>query len=223
MQPAVLLMGNEADSLRRLEAPIQDLGCDTQIYLLSEQSGRNPVPRPDLIVIDLTTGISMDVARHVIREQIGEVSGATLAVLTLEHLADFDPRGGFDGFIVWPGQPLELQARVRKALATEDGIDPTNLVRVADLVIDKASFRAYLAGEPLTLTFKEYELLLFLATNRDRVLSREAILNRVWGYDYYGGARTVDVHIRRLRTKIEDRHHSFIETVRNVGYRFHVE
>jgi DNA-binding response OmpR family regulator len=72
-------------------------------------------------------------------------------------------------------------------------------------------------GKP---TYKEYELLRFLATNPDTVFTRETLLNKVWGYDFYGGARTVDVHVRRLRSKIEDRSHSFIETVRNVGYRF---
>ena len=70
------------------------------------------------------------------------------------------------------------------------------------------------------MTYKEYELLRFLALNEGKVCTREMLLNRVWGYDFYGGARTVDVHIRRLRSKIEDRHHTFIETVRNVGYRF---
>ena len=83
--------------------------------------------------------------------------------------------------------------------------------------------KAFVGGRPMELTYKEYELLRFLATNRDKVFTREALLNRVWGYDFYGGARTVDVHIRRLRSKIEDGHHTFIETVRNVGYRFHIE
>jgi DNA-binding response OmpR family regulator len=75
-------------------------------------------------------------------------------------------------------------------------------------------------GNPVMLTFREYELLKFLASNRGRVFTREALLNRVWGYDYYGGDRTVDVHIRRLRSKIEDASHTFIETVRNIGYKF---
>jgi DNA-binding response OmpR family regulator len=74
-------------------------------------------------------------------------------------------------------------------------------------------------GEPVVMTFKEYELLRFLAMNTGRVFTREQLLNRVWGYDYFGGARTVDVHIRRIRSKIEVRGLSFIETVRNVGYR----
>ena len=72
----------------------------------------------------------------------------------------------------------------------------------------------------IELTFKEYELLKFLASHQGRVYTREALLNKVWGYDYYGGDRTVDVHIRRLRSKIEDAKHTFIETVRNIGYRF---
>ena len=77
-----------------------------------------------------------------------------------------------------------------------------------------------LAGKTLSLTFTEYGLLVFLAANSGRVFSREALLNKIWGYDYYGGDRTVDVHIRRLRAKLEWGKHSFIETVRGVGYRF---
>ena len=75
-------------------------------------------------------------------------------------------------------------------------------------------------GRIVELTFKEYELLKLLASNSGRVYSREALLDQIWGYDYYGGDRTVDVHVRRLRSKIEDSTHTFIETVRNIGYRF---
>ena len=89
-----------------------------------------------------------------------------------------------------------------------------------DLVLDLGNYKVFVAGQLVTLTYKEYELLRFLAQNKDKVFTREALLNRVWGYDYYGGARTVDVHIRRLRSKLEDNEHTFIETVRNVGYRF---
>jgi DNA-binding response OmpR family regulator len=95
------------------------------------------------------------------------------------------------------------------------------VLRCGALLIDLANYKVMLDGRPIELTFKEYELLRFLASNRDKVFTREALLNRVWGYDYFGGARTVDVHIRRLRSKIEDRGHAFIETIRNVGYRFH--
>ena len=87
-------------------------------------------------------------------------------------------------------------------------------------MIDLARCEVSVNDEPVLLTFKEYELLKFLASNKDRVFTRESLLNKVWGYDYYGGDRTVDVHIRRLRSKIEDSTHTFIETVRNVGYKF---
>jgi two-component system, OmpR family, alkaline phosphatase synthesis response regulator PhoP len=94
------------------------------------------------------------------------------------------------------------------------------VVRAGDLTLDLANYRVAVAGRPVELTFKEYELLRFLVQNPDKVLTREALLKRVWGYDYFGGSRTVDVHIRRLRSKLEDRGHVFIETIRNVGYRF---
>src|SRR5438094_7963685 len=86
--------------------------------------------------------------------------------------------------------------------------------------MDFANYTVHIAGRPVELTYKEYELLRFLATNRVRVFTRETLLSKVWGYDFYGGARTVDVHIRRRRANIEDRHAPFIETLRNVGYRF---
>ena len=96
----------------------------------------------------------------------------------------------------------------------------SNLIKCGDLVIDLAKYEATLSNKAVMLTFKEYELLKFLAGNPGRVFTREALLNRVWGYDYYGGDRTVDVHVRRLRSKIGGLGQDFIETVRNIGYRF---
>jgi DNA-binding response OmpR family regulator len=109
---------------------------------------------------------------------------------------------------------------VRRTLWKRHRVDSRNVLQCGDLVMDLGNYTVQIGGHSIDLTYKEYELLRFLATNRDRVYSRETLLNKVWGYDFYGGARTVDVHVRRLRSKIEDRHHTFIETVRNVGYRF---
>jgi two-component system alkaline phosphatase synthesis response regulator PhoP len=114
-------------------------------------------------------------------------------------------------------------ARVRRAIWRKSGVESDNTLRLGELLVDLSNYKVFVSGRAVDLTYKEYELLRFLATNRDKVFTREALLNRVWGYDFYGGARTVDVHIRRLRSKIEDGHHAFIETVRNVGYRFHIE
>ena len=96
------------------------------------------------------------------------------------------------------------------------------IIRVGDLVIDQDRYEVTVAGKKVILTFKEYQLLCLLAANPGRVYTRETLLSRVWQYDYFGGTRTVDVHIRRLRSKVEDASHLFIETVRNVGYRFRV-
>ncbi|MBN2463695.1 MAG: response regulator transcription factor, partial [Dehalococcoidia bacterium] len=95
-----------------------------------------------------------------------------------------------------------------------------DLIKCGNLLIDTAKYEVSISGRLLALTFKEYELLKFLARNKGRVFTREALLNEVWGYDYYGGDRTVDVHIRRLRGKLNDLNNTYIQTVRNIGYKF---
>jgi DNA-binding response OmpR family regulator len=94
------------------------------------------------------------------------------------------------------------------------------LVEHGDLALNLETYQAVIAGRPLDLTYMEYELLKFLATHPGKVFTREALLSQVWGYEYYGGARTVDVHIRRLRAKLGEEHAALISTVRSVGYRF---
>ena len=110
--------------------------------------------------------------------------------------------------------------RINQLLRKARGMKDSELIKCDGLVIDLAKCEVTVDGRVVGLTFKEYELLRFLASNRGRVYTREALLDKIWGYDYYGGDRTVDVHIRRLRSKIEDSKHTFIETVRNIGYRF---
>jgi DNA-binding response OmpR family regulator len=147
---------------------------------------------------------------------------AAIAVIRGDQLPAFDYAAGFDDFIVYPAISEEVTARVRRAIWLKSGVESDNTLSAGDLRIDLSNYKVYVQGRPIELTYKEYELLRFLATNQDKVFTREALLNRVWGYDFYGGARTVDVHVRRLRSKIEDASHTFIETVRNVGYRFHL-
>ena len=125
-----------------------------------------------------------------------------------------------DDFILGPLRAEELALRAERLLRRREDRDDEDVVRAGDLVINKANFEVSIGGRRVSLRYKEYELLLLMASNRGRVFSREALLNRIWGYDYLGGTRTVDVHIRRLRSKIEDAEHTFIETVWQVGYRF---
>ncbi|MCB0952818.1 MAG: response regulator transcription factor, partial [Microthrixaceae bacterium] len=128
----------------------------------------------------------------------------------------------FDDFCVVPAHPVELEARIRHLLASEGtGIDlPPEVITYESLELNVETYQAAIDGRPLDLTFMEYELLKFLASDPGRVFTREILLSRVWGYEYYGGARTVDVHIRRLRAKLGEEHAGLIQTVRSVGYRF---
>jgi len=143
-----------------------------------------------------------------------------IALLSREALSRLDSSLPVDDFVVEPWGATEVAARAKRVLGATKNVANKELIKCGDLTIDLARYEVYVNGRQVELTFKEYELLRFLANNRGRVFTRDALLDKVWGYDYYGGDRTVDVHIRRLRSKIEDPAHTFIETVRNIGYRF---
>jgi DNA-binding response OmpR family regulator len=126
----------------------------------------------------------------------------------------------FDDFALQPFQPRELEARLKHLFwRTGRGTRP-ELIEYGPLALNLETYQAAIEGRRLDLTFMEYELLKFLAAHPGKVFTRETLLSRVWGYEYYGGARTVDVHIRRLRAKLGEEHASLIQTVRSVGYRF---
>lgn len=126
----------------------------------------------------------------------------------------------FDDFCLTPFHPKELEARLRHLFwRAGHGAGP-EIVEYGDLVLNLETYQAAVDDRPLDLTYMEYELLKFFATHSGKVVSREQLLSRVWGYEYYGGARTVDVHVRRLRAKLGEEHAALIHTVRSVGYRF---
>jgi len=128
--------------------------------------------------------------------------------------------GSFDDFVLTPLDPDEVAVRAARLAIGSVGAAPQELVTFKDLSLNLATYQATVGGTPIDLTFMEYELLRFFVTNAGRVWSREQLLSRVWGYDYFGGARTVDVHVRRLRAKLGEERSSWIATVRSVGYRF---
>jgi DNA-binding response OmpR family regulator len=141
------------------------------------------------------------------------VSGAQLAELELRN--DL-----FDDFCLTPFHPVELEARLRHLFWRAGGGVRPDMVEYGALVLNLETYQATIESHPLDLTYMEYELLKFLTQNPGKVFTRETLLSRVWGYEYYGGARTVDVHIRRLRAKLGEEHANLIQTVRSVGYRF---
>jgi DNA-binding response OmpR family regulator len=147
-----------------------------------------------------------------------------MAVVTEGGLAAMTADWGVDDVLLDTAGPAEVEARLRLAqgrlAAAQSGDDVPDEIRTGDLVVDEATYTARVAGRALDLTYKEFELLKFIAQHPGRVFTRAQLLQEVWGYDYFGGTRTVDVHVRRLRAKLGADHEALIGTVRNVGYRF---
>ncbi len=178
-------------------------------------------PAADAVLVDARR----DLARA--RELCMSLRGAgmevpLLAVLTEGGLAAVSADWGTDDVILNTAGPAEVEARLRLAIGRQASQAPAapDEIRSGDLAIDEATYSARLRSRALDLTFKEFELLKFLAQHPGRVFTRAQLLQEVWGYDYFGGTRTVDVHVRRLRAKLGAEHEALIGTVRNVGYRF---
>lgn len=153
--------------------------------------------------------------------QVSELYLTTgVPVLVVAEAAQFplvEQAAGVADFIATPPDAAELGVRIRRLM--HRGADD-EVLTYEDLELNPLTYQATLAGTPLDLTYMEYELLRFFIENRGRVWTREQLLSKVWGYDYYGGARTVDVHVRRLRAKVGEERAGWITTVRSVGYRF---
>ena len=144
-----------------------------------------------------------------------------LVLVAGNQLADLELREDlFDDFCLAPFHPKELEARLRLLAWRAGRATGPDVVEYGDLVINLETYQAVVGERPLDLTYMEHELLKFFATHPGKVFTRETLLSRVWGYEYYGGARTVDVHVRRLRAKLGEDHAGWIQTVRSVGYRF---
>jgi DNA-binding response OmpR family regulator len=146
-----------------------------------------------------------------------------LAIVTEGGLAALTPEWGLDDVLLQTAGPAEVEARLRLAAGRTSVAEADEVpgeIRSGELTIDEATYSARLRGRVLDLTFKEFELLKYLAQHPGRVFTRAQLLQEVWGYDYFGGTRTVDVHVRRLRAKLGPEYESLIGTVRNVGYRF---
>jgi DNA-binding response OmpR family regulator len=219
MQKVLVLYQTEGVSVLR-----HDLGgfdFEVAAATLSEAEGAMMDPSVDVILMEASS--NLEETKHLLESQARPSRAPLLLAMRQEQLAGMDATWPADDFVVLPVAQDEMILRVRRAIWRKTGVDTANVLRKDDLLLDLANYKVFVSEQPVTLTFKEFELLRFLMTNRGKVFTREALLNRVWGYEYFGGARTVDVHIRRLRAKIETGATVYIETVRNVGYRFPVE
>ena len=178
---------------------------------------REPADGWSLMVVELANDPVVGLA---IARRVKDAGTAPVLVVagrdTVSDLAD----AVFDDFVLSPLDPLEVALRAGRLATKSIDTVPAEVVAFKDLSLNLATYQATIGSQPVDLTFMEYELLRFFVTNQTRVWSREQLLSRVWGYDYFGGARTVDVHVRRLRAKLGEERASWITTVRSVGYRF---
>ena len=180
-------------------------------------------PRADVVLVDARRELAAGRSLCRMLRATG-LSVPLLAILTEGGLAGLTAEWGVDDVLLESAGPAEVEARLRLAIGSlalsGDDNPADNQITAGDLVIDEASYSARVSGRLLDLTYKEFELIKHLAQHPGRVFTRAQLLQEVWGYDYFGGTRTVDVHVRRLRAKLGLEHEVLIGTVRNVGYRF---
>ncbi|MFE0458668.1 response regulator transcription factor [Kitasatospora sp. NPDC058965] len=188
----------------------------------AEGSALVDTPSADVILVDGRRDLPQIRSLCQLLRSTG-VSAPLLLVVTEGGLAAVTAEWGIDDVLLDTAGPAEVEARLRLAMGRQQQavVDDSPMeIRNGDLSVDEATYSAKLKGRVLDLTFKEFELLKYLAQHPGRVFTRAQLLQEVWGYDYFGGTRTVDVHVRRLRAKLGVEHEQLIGTVRNVGYRF---
>jgi len=188
----------------------------------SEASALIDAPPTDVILVDARRDLVQAKGLCRLLRTTG-LDCPLLAIVTEGGLAALSPEWGLDDVLLQVAGPAEVEARLRLAIGRVAIGEPDDIpgeIRSGELTIDEATYTARLRGRVLDLTFKEFELIKYLAQHPGRVFTRAQLLQEVWGYDYFGGTRTVDVHVRRLRAKLGAEYESLIGTVRNVGYRF---
>jgi DNA-binding response OmpR family regulator len=194
----------------KLNIPEYDVSTYKNIENLSKEE-------TDIFLIDYDEIGSPDSTQFFLsrlRKKIHDIP--VFLILRVNTVSELNETWFFNDFILYPFRKGELKARLSRLVSTK--IDEENEISIGPIKINLKEYAVYLADEKLDLTYKEFELLRLFIQNRGVVFSRKDVLNRIWGMEYIGGTRTVDVHIRRLRSKIGDEFNSIIETVRNVGY-----
>ena len=218
----ILIAGTDHDLQERLASDLADSGYRTDSMtgeeLLSAEN--EALANYDVFLLEIGAE-DVGLVRSKLKQAFeGRRKPPLLLAGTENQMNDLDALTDADDFVIVPVSDFEVHLRVKTALSRAGRFDSTNAIRRGDLLIHPHTYEVFMNGERVDLTLKEYELLKFLATHAGRVFTRDVLLEQVWGYDYYGGMRTVDVHVRRLRAKIEREGRTFIETIRGVGYRF---
>jgi len=209
---------NHGGTPTALADTVDRAGMSCQVGIELDQLDENGATAPDAVLLDMSS-IEQPEARRMVEECHGRKL-PVLAAIPRDDISGYDPSLNPDETLISPVSEAELTLRVEQAIFRVSGPSGPKLLEVGDLSIDQERYEVTVSGRRVALTYKEFQLLVLLASNPGRVYTREALLSQIWGYDYLGGTRTVDVHIRRLRSKVESPGHSFVETIWNVGYRF---
>jgi DNA-binding response OmpR family regulator len=211
-----LLILSDGDSAKTLLPALEFLDHSVAVAPLHPR-GVPDAQEADLVIVDATDdlGAASSTCRSIVA---ADRSRPVLVVVDEGGLAAIKGTWGFDDWLLPRARPAEVETRLR-LLAENARNARSSRARIGDLSIDEETYVVRLRGKPLDLTFREFELLKYLANNPGRVFTRSQLLQEVWGYDYFGGTRTVDVHIRRLRAKLGTEYEQLIGTVRGVGYK----
>jgi len=216
--PRVCIIANESEQSKKLKAELINNRFDCYTVPNNNAAIGQITGQPfEVILLDMDETTTDSQACEQVQQLKKENQIPLIALIPRDKLDGLDYR--IDDFVIKPYEANEVKARIKRVLKPKVTTDNEDIIRCGDLVIDLTKYEVSLGSKSILLTFREYQLLKFLASNKGKVFTREDLLNKVWGWDYYGGDRTVDVHIRRLRSKIEDPTHTFIETIRNIGYR----
>lgn len=214
----ILIITKEKENARNLQTRLSELGHSCTSVLFRENvSEKIGGAVPELVMVE-ADGQNPVILLSLVQGLKAKYKASVMAMVTNEVLNKPDDYLEVDDFIVQPFGNRELTLRIKRLVNKSEG--QNEIIHIGNLRIDLDSCEVRVAGKTIELTFKEYELLKFLIREPGRVFTRETLLNKVWGYDYFGGDRTVDVHVRRLRSKIETTEETYIDTVRNIGYRF---
>ncbi len=213
----LLVLTDASAGAKGLLPALEFLDHDIVAASLSPESGQAAADA-DVVIIDAVSDLGA--AAHTCRTlTAGPIGRPLILVVNEGWLAVLKASWGFDDWVLPRAQPAEVETRLRLAVERAGSGSGGRLSSVGGLQIDEDTYVVRLNGHPLDLTFREFELLKYLAGNPGRVFTRGQLLQQVWGYDYFGGTRTVDVHIRRLRAKLGGEYESLIGTVRGVGYK----
>ncbi len=214
------MLSPKTEGANQLKRSFENMGNSVIISDIDNAAEAMFTKKPDLAIMDLSSHRAIAEAWYQVKRDALESHTPVIVIVPEERIRDVEVLTGIHDFILYPYDPRELEIRIKLIVAEHGTDEESEVIKIGNLIIYTTRYEVTVDSWPVVLTLKEYELLKYLATHRGRVFTREVLLDEIWGYDYYGGTRTVDVHIGRLRTKVETPNQSFIRTVRGVGYMF---